>query len=136
MDAISTGLTAFGAFLDVIIFTGAIQDQPFKLLISTFERIQQYGLYVRTEKCAYFRTQIKYMGFIFDENCRRSDPENISAIMNIPALANMKTQRSFLGMVNHYIAFISRTSSGPYSPQQSFKKGYTFEMFLRMQVYL
>ena len=97
MDAMLTGITRATAFLDDIIISGTSQDELLQQLISVFERIQQYGFHVRAEKCQFYWTSIKYLGFIFDKTGQHPDPKNISAI---------KTLRSFLRLVSHYSSFL------------------------------
>ena len=106
MDAKLTGITGATAFLDDIIISDTAPDELLQRLISVFERIQQYGFHVRAEKCQFYRTSIKYLGFIFDKTGRRPDPENISAIKNMPAPTDIKALRSFLGLVGHYSSFL------------------------------
>ena len=60
------------------------------------------------EKCDFFRHKIKYLGFIFNKNSRKTDPENTSAIKNMLAPTNVKTLRSFLRFVSHYSPFLSK----------------------------
>ena len=106
MDAMHSGITGATAFLDDIIISGTSQDELLQWLISIFERIQQYGFHVRAEKCQFYRTSIKYLGFIFNKMGRCLDPENISAIKNMPAPTDIKTLCSFLGLVSHYSSFL------------------------------
>ena len=106
MDAMLTCITGATAFLDDIVVSSTSQDELLQRLISVFERIQQYGFYVRAEICQFYRTSIKYLGFIFDKTGRCTDTENISAIKNMPAPTDIKTLRSFLGLVSHYSSFL------------------------------
>ena len=106
MDAMLTGITGATAFLDGIIVSGTSQDELLQQLICVFERIQQYGFHVCAEKCQFYRTSIKYLGFIFDKMGWRQDLENISAIKNMPAPTDIKTLHSFLSLVSQYSSFL------------------------------
>ena len=68
MDAMLTCLTGIAAFIEAINIAREIQDDPLNRLFSVFERIQQYGFRFPAEECQFFRTSIKYLRFIFDEN--------------------------------------------------------------------
>ncbi|KER27553.1 hypothetical protein T265_05440 [Opisthorchis viverrini] len=59
------------------------QQELLHRLHCVLERIQQYGFRLRAEKCAFFLTSIKYLGFIFDEHGRHPEPEHISAIQQM-----------------------------------------------------
>ena len=106
MDAMLTGLTGVAAFIDDIIVTAASQDELLQRLFSVFSRIEEHGFRVKAEKCEFFRDKIKYLGFIIDKYGRKPDPENTKAIENMQAPVNIKTLRSFLGLVSHYSAFL------------------------------
>ena len=106
MDSMLSGLPDIAAYIDDILIAAKSQDELLNKQISVFERIQQYGFHVRPEKCEFFKTQIKYLGFIFDKDGRRPNPDNISAIKAMPIPKNLKTLRSFLGLVSHYSSFL------------------------------
>lgn len=65
MDSILTGLTGIAAYIDDIIVTDTTKKELLQRLIFVQDRIQQYGFRLRADKCAFFRTSIKYLGFIF-----------------------------------------------------------------------
>ena len=117
MDAMLTGITGATAFLDDIIVSGTSPDELLQQLISVFEHIQQYGFHVCAEKCQFYWTLIKYLGFIFDKMGRRPELENISAIKNMPAPTDIKTLGSFLGLVSHYSSFFPWVTSHPISTE-------------------
>ncbi|MBM6549427.1 hypothetical protein H7673_11295 [Streptococcus dysgalactiae subsp. equisimilis] len=101
-----TGITGTAAYLDDIIVMGRTQEELFHRLNAVLDRIQDYGFRIREEKCDFFMSSIKYLGFILDKNGRRPDPEKIRAIQKMPPPKDMTTLRSFLGLVSHYSTFL------------------------------
>ena len=130
MGAMLTDITGATAFLDDIIVSHTSQDELLQRPISVFERIQQYGFNVRAEKCQFYRTSIKYLGFILDKMGRRPDTENISAIKNMPVPSNIKTLRSFLGLVSHYSSFLPELHRIRYPLNHPLKKEITWNWSL------
>ena len=106
MDTMLTGLPGVSAYIDDIIITGTTPEELLHHLTSVLDRIQQYGFRLRWDKCKFFQTSVKYLGFIFDKNGRRPDPENIHVIKQVTAPTDVSTLRSFLGLVNHYGSFL------------------------------
>ena len=94
------------AYIDDVLITAPDQEALLHRLTQVFERIQSYGFRLRAEKCEFFLTSIKFLGFIIDSTGRPPDPENISAIRSMPAPSDVPTLRSFLGLVSHYSNFL------------------------------
>ena len=61
---------------------------------------------MKPEKCSFFQSQIRYLGFIVSKDGRRPDPAKIQAISDMPVPTDVSTLRSFLGMINHYQQFV------------------------------
>ena len=55
------------------------------------------GLDVNREKCEFCCSQVSYLGFLFDREGLRSDPEKVTP--NYPVPKNVKQLRRFLGDV-------------------------------------
>ncbi|EPB73269.1 hypothetical protein ANCCEY_07639 [Ancylostoma ceylanicum] len=75
-------------------------------LLALFERIAEYGLKVRLEKCSFAKPEIRYLGFIVDKNGRRPNPEKIEAIKSMVMPKDVGQLRAFLGIITYYAAFM------------------------------
>ena len=65
MDTILTGLPGVSAYIvDIIITT---PEELLHHLTSVLDRIQEYGFRLKLDKCKFFQTSVKYLGFIFDK---------------------------------------------------------------------
>ena len=100
------GLPGVSVYIDDIIITGTTQEELLHHLTSVLDRIQQNGLRLSLGKCKFFQTSVKYLGFIFDKNGRRPDPENIHVIKQLTTPTDLLTLCSFLGLVSHYGSFL------------------------------
>ena len=57
------------------------------------------------DKCDFSKSEAKVLDNIVSANGISLDPENIEAIVNLPAHRNIREVRSFLGMVNQLSKF-------------------------------
>ncbi|KAK6761779.1 hypothetical protein RB195_022748 [Necator americanus] len=64
MDALIAGLDGTAAYLDDILVTGRTIGEHNARLEVVFKRIQDYGLRVRLDKCAFLQAEITYLRFV------------------------------------------------------------------------
>ena len=76
-----------------------------------FERIRQFRLRLNPKKCTFGVTSGKLFGHIVSERGIEVDPENIKAILDMPALRNKKEIRVFLGRLQYISRFIARLTN-------------------------
>ncbi|KAK6762692.1 hypothetical protein RB195_023415 [Necator americanus] len=81
MDAPIAGTNGTVAYLEEILVTGRPISKHSAQLEALFKRIQDYGLRVRLDKCAFLQTEITYLGFVINAQGRGPDPEKIKAIL-------------------------------------------------------
>jgi len=96
MDTMLNGLDGAAAYLDDIIIVGKTPVELQERIRNVLSRIQEYGFHLRADKCQFFLQTIKYLGFIFDEQGRRPDPNNITAIQSLAAPTDVSELRAFL----------------------------------------
>lgn len=106
MDTMLANLPGVAVYLDDVIVTGSSKSDLFDRLDAVLTKISEYGFYLKEEKCKFFMDSVKYLGFVFDKNGRRPDPENVRAIQNMPPPSNVATLRSFLGLISYYSNFL------------------------------
>jgi len=78
-----------------------------KVLSAVVKQIKIAGLTLNVEKTTFCMRSVKYLGHIVGEGVIRTDPEKISAMADFPLPKNLRSLRSFLGMVGWYRKFIS-----------------------------
>ncbi|CAH8676807.1 unnamed protein product [Schistosoma haematobium] len=106
MDTMLANLPGVAVYLDDVIVTGSSKSELFNRLDTVLTKISECGFYLKEEKCTFFMNSVKYLGFVFDKNGRRPDPENVRAIQNMPPPSNVATLRSFLGLISYYSNFL------------------------------
>nr|XP_049461004.1 uncharacterized protein K02A2.6-like [Anopheles coluzzii] len=106
MDKMLAGVNGVSAYMDDVIVGGKTQEEHDAALEETLKRIRDYGFTIRSEKCAFNKSEIRYLGHIIDSRGLRPDPAKIDAIKNLPAPKDVTGVRSFIGAINVYAKFI------------------------------
>ncbi|KAK9753862.1 Reverse transcriptase (RNA-dependent DNA polymerase) [Popillia japonica] len=85
---------------DILVF-GKSQEEHDVALESVLERLKQSGLTLNERKCAFKKTSIHFLGFIFSDKGIAPDPKKVEAINNLDRPKNPSEVRSLLGMFNY-----------------------------------
>lgn len=112
------------AYLDDIIIVSNTFEEHVSLLLRVLDKLRKAGLTVNLEKCEFFRSQLKYLGYVVDANGLRTDPDKVEAILNYPTPSNRKELKRFLGTATWYRRFVPNfsTVAGPLNKLTSNKK--------------
>ncbi|CAH8670750.1 unnamed protein product [Schistosoma haematobium] len=106
MDTMVSNIEGVAVYLDDIIVVGSSTQELMRRLDVVLTKISQAGFQLQKEKCEFLLESVKYLGYIFDKDGRRPDPDNINAIKNMPRPTEVTTLRSFLGMIGYYSMFV------------------------------
>ncbi|CAH8442528.1 unnamed protein product [Schistosoma rodhaini] len=106
MDTMLSNLEGVAVYLDDIIVVASSAHELMSRLDVVLNRISQAGFQLQKEKCQFMLDSVKYLGYIFDKDGRRPDPDNINANKNMPTPTDVTTLRSFLGMIGYYSMFV------------------------------
>lgn len=92
---------------DILIFSsGSLKDHQDKVR-KVLRKLQEAGLQVDIDKCAFETTEVKYLGFIIRAGEGiQMDPEKVRAIEEWEPPKSIKGVRGFLGFANYYREFI------------------------------
>src|SRR6266853_3979795 len=106
-DLISEGVVC--VYLNnILIFTETMEEHDWITRL-VLERLRQYKLYLRHDKCEFARTKIEYLGLIISHGQVEMDPVKIAGVVEWPTPSNKKEVQSFLGFTN-FTAASSRDS--------------------------
>ncbi|KAL0157478.1 hypothetical protein M9458_045554, partial [Cirrhinus mrigala] len=106
MDQILAGLPGVVCYLDDILVTSTDNESHLQNLDATLNRLKEYGLRVRKEKCEFFQSAVEYLGHVIDASGLHTSPSKVKAIVDAPTPKNVSQLRSFLGLLNYYGRFI------------------------------
>ena len=94
--------------MDDILVHGADQEEHDRRLRATLHCLQEAGITLNIEKCQFFKTSVKFLGTVIDEQGIYADPTKKKAILEFPPAQNVKDLQRFMGMVNHLGKFVPR----------------------------
>ena len=75
-------------------------------LLSVFNRLNQYNIKIRIDKCAFAQRSVEYLGFNVDANGCHITNKYKSKIINIPTPNNKKQLQRFIGLIQYLYKFI------------------------------
>lgn len=111
MDQILSGLSGVQCYLDDLLITGSDEQTHLRNLDATLQRLEEYGLKVRKDKCEFFRPSVEYLGHVIDSTGLHKAPSKVKAIVEAPSPENVSQLRSFLGLLTYYTRFVSNLAN-------------------------
>jgi hypothetical protein len=75
------------------------------------DKIKENNLFLKLEKCTFYKKQIDYLGLIINNGTICIDSVKVEGITKWPIPITIKQVRSFLGFCNFYCAFILKFSA-------------------------
>ena len=106
MSEILNGVEGVICQMDDVLVHGANQEEHDRRVRATLHRLQEAGITLNIEKCQFFKTSVKFLGSIIDEQGIHADPTKTKAISEFPPPQNAKDLQRFMGMVNHLGKFV------------------------------
>lgn len=94
------------SYLDDIILVSETFEEHLALLRLILERLAAAGLTINPEKCHFCVPEVKYLGFVVNENGLHIDPDKVSPVLQFPAPKNISQLRRFIGMTSWYRRFV------------------------------
>jgi hypothetical protein len=75
-------------------------------LNATLQRLEEYGLRVRNDKCKFFRPFVEYLGHVIDSSGLHKVPSKVKAVAETTSPQNVNQLRSFLELLTYYSKFV------------------------------
>ena len=128
MNSVLRGLENFAMVYidDVIIFSKNIPEHLRHVQL-VFDRIIQFNLKIRKEKCEFFRTELHYLGHVINAHGIQTNPEKVTAVSKMPEPRCTLEVETFLGKVGYYCKFMENYSKVAYPLYQLKRKNVDFK---------
>lgn len=97
-------------------------DEHIRLLSTVAKRLKDANLSINFEKRGFCLRNMRYMGYIIDDQGLRPDPEKISCVLKVPLPKSVTELRRFLEKAGWYRRFIDSFAELA-APMQDLLKG-------------
>lgn len=111
METLLSGIDGVSIWLDDVCITGPDKTSHLNRLNEVLGRLSSAGLRLQKEKCEFFQTSVKYLGYVISKEGLQTSSDKVQAILNAPEPNNVTEVKRFLGLVNYYRNFIPNASS-------------------------
>ncbi|XP_030767447.1 uncharacterized protein LOC115891183 [Sitophilus oryzae] len=98
-------------YLDDILVISEDFYHHIKLLTEVKEKLREAGLSLNLKKCDFFKTTLKFLGYVVGSNSLRTDPDKVSAMANYPQPRTTTKIKRFVGLCSWYRHFIKDFST-------------------------
>jgi hypothetical protein len=95
-------------YLDDIIVYSRTKEEHKRHLEIILTRLSEHKLYCARDKCRFFQSEIKFLGYILGDGKVSPDPSKIKAMLDWPRPTSVKEVKMFLGLTGFYRKFVAR----------------------------
>lgn len=99
------------SYVDDIIICGSTLEEHIELLKIVKDKLKEANLTINLEKCSFFKTSLKFLGFIVGSNSLRTDPDKVASMVNYPRPRSTTEIKRFVGLCSWYRRFIKDFST-------------------------
>ena len=97
-------------YLDDICILSSSVEEHYQHLEQVFELLAQHRLVLKLSKCAFFKSELKYLGHIISADGIRADPAKLAVIQNWQYPPDKHELRRFIGLVSYFRSFVPHFS--------------------------
>ncbi|XP_063361755.1 uncharacterized protein LOC134650752 [Cydia amplana] len=98
------------AYLDDLLVISEGYQRHLQDLEAVFKRLAEFNLHVNREKCAFARESVKYLGHVITQQGVSTDPDKVSAVLEMKEPGTLKHLRTFLQTCSWFRKFIPNFS--------------------------
>jgi len=89
-------------YLDDCIVMGKNFDHMLTNLREVFQRFHANNLKMKAKKCDFFKKEVKFLGWVVNQEGVRPDPAKVRAVQDWPRPETIKQLQGFLGLANYH----------------------------------
>ena len=106
VNEITRGLDFVYTYIDDFLIASNNKNEHREHLKIIFERLNNYDVVINSAKSIFGVEEIKFLGYLINENGIKPLPDRVEVIKNFPKPKTIKDLRRYLGMINFYRRFI------------------------------
>ena len=93
-------------YLDDILIYSKTQEEHDIHVRQALERLREYGLYAKLEKCSFDQRQVEFLGYVVSSNGISMDRAKVQTVLDWQTPLSVRDVQCFLGFANFYRKFI------------------------------
>ena len=110
MESILGDLEGVECFMNDILVHAENTEKHDEILSMVMRRLSEVGLKLNRDKCEFRKSEIKFLGHVFNKEGVKPDPTTLDAILKMEDPQDVSQLRRWLGMVNYLGRFIPNLS--------------------------
>lgn len=95
---------------DILIYSNSVHEH-IRHVRSVLQRLIQYQLYAKAEKCEFHQTKTAFLGYVISQEGVAMDDQKVRAVVDWPQPCTVKELQHFLCFANFYRRFIKNLST-------------------------
>ena len=93
-------------YLDDLLVYSRTKEEHYKHLRDVFALLRKHSLRIKTSKCEFFKSQLKFLGHILSSDGLNPDPKKVQVVTDWTTPKSVQDVRSFLGLANYFRKYI------------------------------
>lgn len=102
MNHVLRGLPFVFNYIDDLRVASKNMEEHKQHLRILFERLRQYGMQINLNKCAFGKSEVTFLGYVFDKDGIRPSNDKVAEIRDFPRPTTTKQLRQFIQSINFY----------------------------------
>lgn len=98
-------------YMDDILIATKDSESHFEILKEVLNRLVANKLELRLDKCEFFYTEVKYLGYLVSGKGIKPDTKGLQAVKNFPTPQKAHDVQSFIGLCSYFRRFIKDFST-------------------------
>ena len=111
MDSIVAGIPDVCCYIDDILIKGKDFNDCFRTTVRVLDRLLQYNVRLKADKCIWFEPEVEYLGHIISSSGRRPATSKVECIRRLKTPTCVKEVRHILGVLEFYAQYFAHAST-------------------------
>lgn len=108
VNEVFSGLDFVFAYIDDVLIASKNKEEHLQHLKQVFQRLEEYGLNIKPNKCTFGVTSIDFLGHNISVEGIKPSEEKVEAIRKFELPSTVKQAQKFVGIVNYYHRYVPK----------------------------
>ena len=123
IETLLQGIPNVAVYLDDILVTGKTQAESLENLEQVLTKLDDAGLRLKREKCAFMQDKVVYLGHQIDREGISPVKDKVEALVNAKTPESVTELKAYLGLLNYYGRFLKGLSQVLHPLHKLLEKG-------------